>query len=231
MPSQKKLAHIAGIFYLIIIVCAGFSEVQVRGSLIVPNDATQTAQNISASESLFRIGFAADLIAFLSDVVVAALFYILFKSVNQTLSLTSAYFRLIGTAIYGFNLLNYFAPLFLLSNASYLSAFNTEQLNTLVLFFLNLHKYGYDLGLVFFGLHCLLIGYLLFKSTSFPKILGILMIGAGLGYVIGSFTIFLIPNAETAIEPIYAIPAIGELSLCLYLLIKGAKEKTTTVQT
>lgn len=226
MQDNIKLARWAGLFYLIIIVCAGFGEMGVRSNLIVPNNATETAQNIMASSWLFRVGFVGDVIAFLSDVVVAIIFYILFKSVSDILSLTSACFRLVGTAIYGVNLLNHFAVLFLLSGAAYLSAFTPDQLHALSLFFLNLHKLGYDLGLVFFGLHCLILGYLLYKSDLFPSALGILIVLAGLGYLTGSTVRFLFPDQAVTIEPIYIIPAIGELSLCIYLLVKGVKAQS-----
>ena len=130
--SPLVYARVAGVLYLIIIVSAGFGEI-VRSSLVVPGDATATASSIAASEGLFRAGFAADLVAFLSDVVVAALFYILLRPVSQMLYLVAAFLRLVGTAIYGINLLNQFTALLLLSGADYLRVFETEQLHALVL--------------------------------------------------------------------------------------------------
>lgn len=226
--STVTYARITGVLYLIIIVFGFFSEVFIRGNLIVHGDAAATAKNILASEWLFRIGFASDLVIFLCDVAVAVLLYILLKSVSKTGSLTSAGFRLTGTAIYGANLLNYFAALIVLSGTEYLSSFNLSQINSLALLFLNIHKHGYDLGLVFFGVHCLFLGYLLFESEYFPKILGVLMLLAGLGYVIGSFTLFLRPEYSRIIAPIYIAPLVGELSLCLWLLIKGVRVKKAT---
>lgn len=219
--SPVAYARFTGLLYLIIIVFGLFSEVYVRSSLIVRGDAAATASKILASEWLFRVGFASDLVIFLCDVAVAVLLYMLLRSVSKTGSLISAGFRLTGTAIYGVNLLNYFAALLLLNGAEYLKAFDSSQLNALALVFLDIHKHGYDLGLVFFGLHCLVLGYLLFKSDYFPRILGILMVLAGIGYVVGSFTLFLFPEFTAVIAPIYIAPLIGELSLCLWLLIKG----------
>jgi hypothetical protein len=197
----------------------------VRSKLIVSGDAAATANNILASESLFRIGFASDLVIFLCDIAVAVLLYVLLRHVSKTGSFISAGFRLTGTAIYGVNLLNYFAALLLLSGSEYLGSFSSGQLNSLALMFLNIHKHGYDLGLIFFGLHCLFLGYLLYESECFPRILGILMYLAGMGYVVGSFTLFLFPRFTAAIAPIYIAPVIGELSLCLWLLIKGVRSK------
>jgi hypothetical protein len=221
--SPVAYARFTGLLYLVIIVFGLFSEVYIRSSLIIHGDATATASNILASEWLFRVGFASDLVVFLCDVAVAVLLYMLLRSVSRTGALISAGFRLTGTAICGVNLLNYFAALLLLGGAEYLKAFDSSQLNALALAFLDIHKHGYDLGLVFFGLHCLVLGYLLFKSDYFPMTLGILMVLAGIGYVVGSFTLFLFPEFTTAIAPIYIAPLIGELSLCLWLLIKGVK--------
>jgi hypothetical protein len=225
-PSETSVvtvARVTGVLYLIIIVLGLFSEVYVRSELIVRGDAAATASHIAASELLFRFGFASDVIVFLCDVAVAVLLYVLLRPVSKSLSLMATGFRLTGTAIYGFNLLNYFVAVLLLSGADYLAVFEPGQLHALALLFLEMHRHGYDLGLVFFGLHCLVLGYLLFKSDYFPKILGVLMVLASLGYLVGSFTLFLFPEYEDAITPVYVAPLIGELSLCLWLLIKGVR--------
>lgn len=223
-PLQQK-ARIAGVLYLIIIICAGFSEGYVRASLLVPGDAAATAQNIMASEGLFRLGFVSDLIAFLSDLIVSVLFYVLLRPVSKTLALIMASLRLLAhPAIASINLLNHFAPLLLLSDANYLGAFETEQLQALVLLFMEAHRYGYLIGGAFFGLHCLFLGYLLFKSELFPGVLGVLMVVASVGYLLESFGNFLFPGYRELLTWAVAVPAvIGELSLCLWLLVKGVK--------
>lgn len=227
MNSTKKLARIAGVLYIIIIVCAGFSEGFVRSGVIVPGDAAATASNIAASEGLFRLGFVSDLIAFLSDLVVSVLLYILLKPVSKTLSLIAASFRLLAhPAIASVNLLNHFIALLLLSGADYLAPFQTDQLHALVLMFLNLHHYGYLIGGAFFGAHLLLLGYLLFKSDLFPGILGFLIAVASFGYLFESFGSFLFPAHEALFTWIVAVTAvIGEVSLALWLLIKGVREQ------
>jgi hypothetical protein len=225
MNSLDKIARFAGILYLIIIICAGFSEGYVRSTLIVSGNAAATARNIAASEGLFRLGFVSDLIAFLSDLVVSVLLYVLLKPVNKTLSLIAASLRLLAhPAIASLNLLNHFMALLLVSGAEYLTVFETEQLHALVLLFLNAHRYGYLIGGAFFGLHCLLLGYLLFKSDLFPGVLGILLIIASFGYLIESFGNFLFPDYQELFIWVVAVPAvIAELSLCLWLLLKGVK--------
>lgn len=219
--SPRAYARAAGVLYLIIIVFGIFSEVVVRASLIVPGDATATAQNILASEGLFRIGFAGDTIVFLSDVAIAVLFYVLFRPVSRTLSLMAMAFRLIQTAIIGLNLLNHYAALIVLNGAGHLSAFSPDQLNALVLLFLDMHRHGYDLGLLFFGVNSLIIGYLVWRASYFPRALGVLMMAAGVVYLSGSYLLFLAPAQADLFAPFYVIALIAEVSFCLWLLIKG----------
>jgi hypothetical protein len=223
--SQRKVARVAGVLYLTIIIAGIFAEFFVRQSLIVPGDATATAANITAAEGLFRIGIAGDLIMIICDIALALAFYVLLKPVSNALSLLAAFFRLGQAAILGINLLNLFFILQLLSGADYLTVFGADQLHALVLLFLNGHSTGYSIGLVLFGLSLLILGYLVFKSGYFPRILGVLLIVASLGYLIDSFASFLLPNYDNY-EAIFALvvflPAfIGELSMCLWLLIKG----------
>ncbi|MEZ4388928.1 MAG: DUF4386 domain-containing protein [Candidatus Krumholzibacteriia bacterium] len=216
-----RLARLAGALYLVIIACGIFGEVAVRGSLIVRGDAGATVANILAAEGLFRLGFTGDLVVFLCDVAVTILLYVLLRPVDRTLALMSAGFQLVGTAIYGVNLLNYFAALLIADGG--LAALPPPQQHALALLFLDIHKHGYDLGLVFFGVHCLLLGVLLYRAAYFPRLLGILLVLAGLGYLVGSGTLFLFPAAVGAVAPVYAAPLVGELALCFWLLIKGLR--------
>jgi hypothetical protein len=223
--SPRKAARVAGLGYLIIIILGIFAELFVRSKLIVPGDAATTANNIAASEWLFRIGIASDLIMLTFDVVVALALYVLLKPVHKSLALLAAWFRLVHATIYGITLLALFFVLQLLSGADYVTVFGADQLHALVLLFLNAHGTGYRIGLVFFGVHCVFLGYLVFKSGYLPRILGVLLICASLGYLIDSFANFLLPNYanyEAIFLLIVAVPAIiAELSLSLWLLLKG----------
>lgn len=221
VSPQGRYARAAGALYLIIIMLGIFSEVGVRSQLVVRGDAAATAANIMRSEMLFRIGFVSDIVVFLCDVAVAALLFVLLRPVNRTLSLVAAGFRLTGTAIYGVNMLNQMAALLLVTGGSVPGSFTQDQSHALALFFMDVHRHGYDLGLVFFGVHCLVLGYLLAKSAIVPRILGILMVLAGAVYIVGSFTLFLDPLSASAVAPFYAVPLIGELALCGWLLVKG----------
>ena len=223
--SPATYARIAGVLYLLIISFGIFSEVFVRSSLVVAGDVATTAEHIMNSKSLFRIGFAADTIMLLCDVAIAVLFYVLFKPVSKTLALMAAVFRLTQASILGFNLLNYYAALLLLSGTAYAASFPAGQLHTLASLFLDLHSHGYDLGLVFFAFSNFILGYLIIKSNLFPHILGYGLIAAAMVYLVGSLARFLIPGFMPFIEPAYIIPLLAEIAFCLWLLIKGVKTK------
>lgn len=221
-PSPLLYARVAGVLYLIIIVCGLFSEIYVRSRLIIPEDAVTTAKNIMDSIFLFRLGFLSDLIMIICDVIVAIIFYKLLKSVNQTISFLAASFRLVQDAILGINLLNFFIPLILVNDSSYLKIFETNQLYALCLVFLTIHNYGYLIALIFFGIHCFLLGYLMIKSDYFPKLLGFGLMVASCGYLMDSCANFLLPNYTDITSWLVIISAvIAECSLCLWLLFKG----------
>ena len=212
-------ARTAGGLYLVIIAAGLSGELLIRARLIVPGDASATVANLLASPALYRSGFAADALMLLCDVAVAVLLYRLFKPVNATLSLMAAAFRLTQAAILGANLLHYYAPLLLLSAPA--DSFHNAQLHGLVALFLELHRHGYDLGLIFFGLSNIILGYLLIRSRSFPSLLGYGLLSAGVVYLAGSFVRFLAPSLSASLEPAYLIPLAAELSFALWLLARG----------
>lgn len=219
--SPIVYSRVAGTLYLVIIVSGIFGETFVRSGLIVPENAVATANNIAASEGLFRVGFLADSIMFLSDVALAVLLYVLLRPVSNILALVAMCFRLTQTAVLALNLLNYYAAVLLLNGAAYAAAFEPGQLASLSYLFLDLHGHGYDLGLLLFGVHCLLLGYLIFTSQYLPKALGALMIAASATYLVGSYTRFLFPDHVSVIAPIYIVAFVSEVSLCVWLLVKG----------
>jgi len=222
MISDKNLGRIAGFCYLVVIATGLFSEVFVRQALRVPNDALATAHNIQTNELLFRWGFVADLINFVVGIPTIVIIYHFFKKSNKIILQIALALVIIQTAIIAVNLLNQMTPLLLLGNDTYLHTFQTNQLATLSLLSLNIQSQGYAIGLVFFGFYCILIGYVIFKTNAIPKIIGVAYAIAGLGYLINSFTIFLSKGFENPMFIYLAIPIfIGELSLCLWLLIKG----------
>ena len=212
--SPRLKARIAGVFYLLTILTRIIADAFVRNQLVVSDDAAATATNILAHAPLWWWGFAADIVAFASYVALTALLYELFKSVNRSVSLVAAFFSPAASVVQAISSLFHLAPLVLLGGAPYLSAFTAEQLQALALVFLKLRAAAYhNIGLVFFGLYCLLIGYLIFRCTFLPRFLGGLMALAGLSYVL-----FLSPALARSLQP---YPGVGQISLCLWLLVIG----------
>lgn len=225
MNTNNKLAKTAGFLYLITIISGGFAEAFVRGRLTVYGNAVATAQNILASEQMYRFGFAADLICILCSTFLSIIFYILFKPVNKNLSLLALVFSIIATAVMAVNLLNQLAPLLLLHNSSYQETFSIEQLQTLSLFFLNFQSQGYNISLFLFAFYFPIIGYLIYKSNFIPKIIGIIYTMAGVGYLTNSLAWFLYPQLAAHLFPYVLLPAlIGEVSMSFWLIVKGVKE-------
>jgi hypothetical protein len=218
--SPRFKARIAGVFYLLMLPIGGLAVFARRG-LVVSGDAAATATNILAHEPLFRLGFAADLLVVACYIVVTALFYDLFKPVSRSVSLLAAFFSLVGCAIQGFACLFELAPLVVLGGAQYLSVFKAEQLQALAYMFLKLYSQAYSIALVFFGFYCLLIGYLIFKSTFLPRILGVLMAFAGLGWL----TFLSPPFGAKYLYPYILAAAIGEGTLLLWLILAGVNEQ------
>jgi hypothetical protein len=231
--SPQISARIGGFLYLIIIALGVFAEVFVRERMMVNGDAAATARNILEHEQLYRLGFAAGIIVCLCGLPLTLIFYNFFKLVNQSLALLEVFFALVTISIESVSLLYHFAPLILLGGARYLSVFNAEQLHALGYMSLTLQSVGYSLSLTVFAFDCMITGYLIFRSTFFPRILGVLMAMAGLCYLTNSFASFLSPALADHLFPYILIPSfIGELSLCLWLLVMGVnvpkwKEKAT----
>jgi len=217
--SPQSYARIGGIIYLMIIVLGVLGEIFVRGTLVIPGDAMATANNIMTSQSLWRIGITGDIMMHVFDIPLMLVFYILLKPVNKNLALMVILFNLIQTAVLVANKSNLLMSLFLLEN---FKSFEPGQLNTLVNTFVKLHDYGFGVGLIFFGFECLIVGYLIFRSGYFPKILGVGMQIAGLSYLVNSFALLLAPAFAMMIYPAILLPPfLAELSLCLWLLLKG----------
>jgi hypothetical protein len=220
--SPQVYARTAGVLYLINIACGIFGELFVRGHLVVAGDAAATAHNIVASEFLFRLGIAGDLIMHVTDVPMAVIFYVLLKPVSKDLSLLAALFGMLQTAILCANKLALVMVLLLLGGPSYMKAFEANQIQALVSTSLALHEYGFGVGLVFFGVSCLVTGYLLYRSEYFPKALGVLQAIAGVSYLINSFAQLLSPALAAKMFPLIVLPAfVGEFGTCVWLIVKG----------
>ena len=224
MNSRKKTARMAGFLYLMFLVTLVFAEDAVRSKLIVFGDGAATANNIMASEGLFRIGFMSDLLSAVFFLLSAWALYVLLKPVDKNLALLFVLLILGGVAIQSINMLNQFAALLLLSGADYLKVFQADQLQALAMLFLNLYKNGFIIAQVFYGAWLFPLGYLVFKSGFLPRILGILLMIDCFGVLIWFFQFFLFPGYEVITYPGLMVSLIAEFSLALWLLIMGAKD-------
>jgi hypothetical protein len=220
MSPQVK-ARIAGFLYLIIIVGGIFAQIFVRDRLVVNGDPATTAGNISAHELLYRLGFTAEVFYLVCGVPLKILLYQLFKSVNKSLAIVMVLFAAEGAAIQAVMLLAHYAPLIFLGKGAYLSVYTTPQLQGAAYLSLQLFNYGYMIALSFFGGFCLLMGYLIWRSTFFPRFVAPLLAIEGALYLTNSFAHFIAPAVGDRVFPFLAVSGIAEISFCLCLLIYG----------
>lgn len=218
--SLRKAALVAGFGLLIMTISYLVADIFVFRKLIVAEDAITTANNIMANGMLFRAGICGFLIVIICDVVVAWALYVFLKPANKSLSLLAAWFRLVYSTIFGSALVNYFSVLQLLSGTDHVKVFETDRLHAQVMLSINAFRDGWATGLVFFGLHLALLGYLVFKSGYITRFWGVLLLVAGFGYLIDYFGKFLFPDFDAAIS---LVTGWGELLFMFWLLIKGAK--------
>jgi hypothetical protein len=208
-------ARVAGLLYLMVIPL-GIFALYVSSTLIVAGDSAATAANIRASETLFRLGMVSDMLAPIILMVVVLFLYRLLRPISKNLAVLMVMFLLAGVPIALLNKLNQFAALHLVSGADYLTVFTPEQLQALMYQSLRLHNHGSHIAFIFWGLWLFPLGYLVFRSGFLPRILGVLLMVACLGYLIDSFAAFLGYSVGIGLYT-----ALGEALFPLWLLIKG----------
>ncbi len=215
--SPRLKARIIGTFYLLTILTGIFAQGFVSGRLVVDGDATATATNILAHKGLFQLGFAFYIIEMACQITMTALFYDLLKPAGRSVSLVAAFLGFAGCIIKTFSRVFFIAPLFILGGAHYLSVFSAEQLQALALLFLKVDDRGAAIALVFFGFYALLTGYLMIRSTFLPRILGVLSVFGGLGWL----TFLYLPLGYRLFPYIAVLGLLGAASLILWLLLFG----------
>jgi hypothetical protein len=219
--SQRKGAIVAGSGLLIMAVVAIFATF-VYDSVFVPGDAAATANNILANELQFRLATLSFLIVIVLDVIVAWGLYVFFRPVNRNLSLLAAWFRVVYAAVFLVTTLDLSNALRFLHSAGIMAGLETYQLQAQALLMLNAFSDGWGFGLSVFGLHLIVVGYLVFKSGYMPRILAALVVICGLGYLFDSVTGFLFPNFSVTVGQ---VTFIGEMFLALWLVIKSVSVK------
>lgn len=215
--SPLVYARIAGALYLIMVPLGFFGYSYIPTFLIIPGDATSTANNIIASEWLFRLSIVSALTVQVVNIILVLVLYKLLNVVNKNYALLMVVFLLVGTPIAMLNQVNLFSVLHLLNSANSLSATEVGQLHNQVMLSLDIFRYGAQIAAIFFGLWLLPMAYLVFKSGFLPKLLGVLLMIGGIGYLIDSFTIFLFPG----FKGIVLFTFWGEILFPLWLVIKG----------
>lgn len=228
-PKHQLIAK-AGSLYLTFILTGIFAHFFVRVSIIEPGNAAVTAQNIMDKEFIFRLGFITDLTYIVSLIFLGLTFYRLFQQTDRNYARLLLALVLVTSIMLGANMLNQFAAQYVLSGVDYLNVFESEQLQAMSLFFLDLHNHGVHIGDLFFGLWLLPLGYLLIKSDLFPgvsaKIFGGLLLVGFVGYEIDFASYFLFPEKYVIISKFATIPAdLGGVVLCFLLIIEGAIRK------
>jgi hypothetical protein len=225
---QRRAALIAGLGYVIITVLSFFA-ISVLDGPTEPDNPAVTAGNIVNSEVLFRSGLAAFIIVLIADVVVAWALYVFFQRASRELSLFAAWFRLLYVAIAAAALLNTLVVLKLVDGTGYSTVLEKGQRDAQVMLSLDAYNYGFFLGLVFFGVHLLLLGFVMVKSDYAPSILGILVALAGLGYVVINLARVVLPNYRDYEDLLLLLLVVlglpGEFGLIGWLLWRGGKAR------
>lgn len=220
--SARTLSRIAGALYLLIIALGIFGEAFVRERIVAAGDAAATAENLRVLESLWRLGVAGEMVLLMSAVLLTLILYVLLRPVSRDLALLAAFFHLVTIAVEGAAAIFLAATLFPVGGAASMSAFQPEQLAALASLSIRSHGHGFGLALIFFGGFCLVAGYLIYRSSYMPRVLGIFLALAGACYLVNSFALILSPALAARLFPAVLIPPfVAELALALWLLVKG----------
>ncbi|MBP0723647.1 DUF4386 domain-containing protein [Bacillus sp. RG28] len=227
---QRKAALFGGTFIIIMALVSFFSYGFVHGNLVVQNDAIATFNNLMSSKNLFKAEIFGWLIILISDILVAWAFYIFLKPINNGLSLLGAFLRLTYASILGVAILNLLFVLLLTKNTDYLSLLKMAQIKAQMMLFLGAFDSIWSIGLIVFGGHLIIVGYLAFKSDSIPKFISILLLIASVGYIVINLFKTFLPQFDGVIfilNIVFSIPMIaGELCFGIWLLLKGGKVRT-----
>jgi hypothetical protein len=216
--SLRGAALVAGFTYLLNPV--SYAEFSIYPRLVIPGHIEQTVQNIGAHSGLFAGAILCYLTSFIGDVVLSWSLYALLAPVNKTLSLLAAWFQLVYAGIAIVAVVNLVTVYHLVAIPDYLTAFGSGQLQAQVLLLLHSFRFGWQIGLVLFGIHLVLVGYLIVRSRYVPWILGILLIINGLGWMLDSLGPYVLPNANLGFT---FATFFGEIFFMLWLLIRGWK--------
>ncbi|MEP0366412.1 MAG: DUF4386 domain-containing protein [Cyclobacteriaceae bacterium] len=226
MTDINKTARTAGLLYLALVICGVINLVYIPSQLIVRGNASQTFENITQSEMLFRLGIVSGIITFLIFLLLPLILYKLLHNVNEAYARLMVVFAMVSIPISFINILNKFSVLTLISGAEYLKQMDLTELQNQVMLQLDYYNNGIELSQIFWGLWLFPFGYLVFRSKFLPKLLGVLLMAGCFGYLITFFGGFIYADFnETILSDIVSMPApLGEIGTCLWLLIMGTNK-------
>lgn len=223
MSTLGRNARVAGFLYLLDVLIAPFRLIYIPKTLFVSGNATETANNIVAHESLFRLGMASDLFCGVLEIFLVLALYQLLKQVNPKHAAVMVILGLMTALIFFFNVLNDAAALILVHGADFLSAFGKPQRDALAMLFLRLHGQEIVAAEIFWGLWLFPLAILVYRSRFLPRFLGVWLAINGFAYLALSFAGLLLPQYEEMVSN-YAFPAqLGEVAFMLWLLVMGAR--------
>jgi hypothetical protein len=225
MTSIKTAARRAGMLYLLLAIVGPFNDIYVPNAFIVSGDATATAGRIAAAELTYRLGIYSGLVAHVLFLLLALSLYHLLKDADRKSARLMVTLVVVGVAVGIVNLFNQIAPLILSSGAGFLPVFSKPQLDALAFGFLRLRSSGTYLAMAFWGLWLFPFGILVIKSGFIPKVLGFLLIVGCFAYLTVSCTAIVFPaQIEIVSRVMLPLFAVGELSMIVWLLVKGARD-------
>lgn len=219
---HRQVALVAGFSLILMIISIMVAEVVAMADIIVDGNAAVTVNNIINNQSQYRFGIVAYLSVVILDLVVAWAFYEFLKPAKSGLSLLAAWSRLVYAIIFGIALTNVYSVLQLLGDAGYLSAFETPEIQAQVMLSLNAFRDTWDVGYIFFGIHLFLLGIVAVRSGFIPKIVGIILVLAGISYLVDYLSWMLFPDLGLGVSSIFGW---GELIFMVWLLIWGGKTR------
>lgn len=221
--SPKRVARIAGIFYLLVAIFGGFAEGFADPKMYVTGNAAATAANVLSNLGLVRLSVASHFLDATFLLLTAMAFYSLLQHVDKNIARAMLVFVIVAAGIKSLNAVFQFEALQVATNSSYVDAFGAAGSNALVLLLLDIQHYGTLSAQVFFGLWLAPLGYLAYKSGLFPKALGVTLVAATVYYLVHVITAFLVPDFHKQIQPFILIVIIAEVWLLGYLLIVGVR--------
>lgn len=226
MNSTKRTARIAGVLYVLLALTGVFSLIYVPTTLVVFGDATATAENIRSSELLFRSGILSGLVSNVIFVFLVLALYRLLKETSHKQAMLMVTLVVISVATGFANTINQLGALIALSGADFLSVFEKPELDAIAYLFIRLNSWGIQIIQIFWGLWLFPFGILVYRSGFIPKILGVLLMIAGFGYLLGSFMFQIFPQYDDALSTFIMVFEMGELPIIFWLLIVGAKAQS-----